>query len=271
MCRHWIRSTLSLAAAALLTSPSVAAAEGGIRFGVSVFGGYGRYQMTDVNKHTQAVFNVVNTNLAASSEPGRVTLGELNGGADFGGGIRAWVARDILVSAEYERLLTKVSNDGTAGGANYHAEVKAPADAFTLTGAYLLPSSAKARFGLGAGVGYFHTKMTSDLTAGGLPVTDYDLGTNPANEPILTPEAKGHGFGFHGLLLMDLAVTLQIHGDVRAGYRYAKTSELKDSRTDQVVYVVDPATGLDTTKKLNADWSGVFARAGVTYFFGKAD
>jgi hypothetical protein len=69
---------------------------------------------------------------------------------------------------------------------------------------------------------------------------------------------------------MDYAATSGVHLGVQVGYRVAKTTELKDD-TDQVIYKTDPTTGLTTTEKEKADWSGLITRAGITLLFGKSE
>jgi len=262
MSDRWRSSPFIIAVIVFLVCPSLSFAKEKIRFGVSAFGGYNRCQMTDLNKHVQFVLNEVDVALASTG--GRVTLDGIGHGTGLGGGLHAWATENVLVCAEYERLFAKTSKDETSAGTAYHTELTAPANGFTLTGAYFIPSPSKARFGLGAGVGYYSTKVTADLSSDGRPATDVDLGLGTTGEPILTSELKGHGFGVHGLGIMDYAATREVHLDLRVGGRYAKTAQLEDKTTGEVL---TNAHG----KKVKADWSGPFARLGFTFLFGKTE
>jgi hypothetical protein len=174
------------------------------------------------------------------------------------------MTNDVLLSVEYERLMAKSSKDVASSGTPYHTECKIPANGFTLTGAYFLPSASKARFGLGAGVGCYSTKATVDFSSQGKPVKDTDLGLGQTGDPILSGELKGSGFGLHGVGIMEYAATSRIHADLRIGLRLAKTTELEDKATGE-------ALENDKGEKVKADWGGILLRAGFTFFFGKAD
>lgn len=245
MSGRWKSSPLILAVVALLVCPSMAFAKDKIRFGISGFGGYNTYKMTDLNDRIDAL------NADSVFVANGVTLEKIKHGIGLGGGLHAWVTKDILVSAEYERLLAKSKTDVTAGGSSGTVEFKIPANAFMLSGAYLFPSASKARFGVGAGLGYYSGKASAEGSSGGTTLT--------------VGEVKGHGIGFHGVGVMDYAATSEVHVGVQVGYRVAKTTELKDSATDEVLY-----KDYGTTKA-KADWSGLITRAGITFLFGKSE
>ncbi len=251
MVDRWKRSSLVLAVLALLALPSMASAKEKTQFGIYGFGGYNTYKMTDLNDEI-SIFNQDLTTIGAK-------LDDVKHGIDLGGGLCAWVSKDILVSAEYERLFAKTSTDGSYLGTPYTIELKVPANAISVSGGYYFPSTSKARFGLGAGVGYYWTKASVEATVNGSPVLSDSL-----------TEIKGHGIGFHGVGLLDYAATSQVHLGVQVGYRFAKTTELKDS-SDNVIYKDDPVTLEATTTKLKADWSGLVARGMVTFLFGKSE
>ena len=251
MVNGWKQSSLALAVIALLALPSMAFAKEKTQFGITGFGGYNTYKMTDLNDE----ISILNTDLTTIG----AKLDDVKHGIDLGGGLCAWVSKDFLVSAEYERLFAKTSTDGNYLGTPYSLELKIPANAISLSGGYYFPSPSKVRFGLGAGVGYYWTKASISATVNGSPALSDSLN-----------EIKGHGFGFHGVGLLDYAATPQVHLGVQVGYRYAKTTELKD-KGDNVIYKDDPVTLEATTDKMKADWSGLVARGGITFLFGKSE
>ncbi len=254
MVTRWKHSATALAVIALLALPSMSFAKEKIRFGVTGFGGFNTYKMSDVNDDFIAFAND-----SLLKPNGLATLSDIKHGLDLGGGLCAWVTKDILVSAEYERLFARSKADGNYLGTAYTFELKIPANAISLSGGYYFPSTSKARFGLGAGVGYYWTKATVEATVGSVSFTSPD-----------SSEVKGHGIGFHGVGLLDYAATPQVHLGVQVGYRFAKTTELKYAN-DQIIYKEDPVTGLETTTKEKADWSGLVARGGITFLFGKSE
>jgi hypothetical protein len=250
MVGSWKNSAIALAAITLLALPSAALAKDKMQFGVSGFGGFNTYTMTDLNDEIK----LFNSDLAGSG----VSLDEVKHGLGLGGGVCAWVTKDILVSAEYQRLFAKTSTSGSISGIPYSFEFKLPANAISVSGGYYFPSPSKVRFGLGAGVGYYWTKTSITAEVNGVSLSDS-----------VSTEFKGHGLGFHGVGLLDVAATPQVHLGVQIGYRYAKTTELKDA-DGNVIYKVD-ATGTDTTTKAKADWNGLVARGGVTFLFGTSE
>ncbi|HEY6572643.1 MAG TPA: hypothetical protein VI198_04925 [Candidatus Eisenbacteria bacterium] len=242
MSHRWKVAPLILAAVALVASPPMSFAQGKMRFGISGFGGYNSYKMDDVNDQIDL------TNADPDVTAAGISMDKISNGLSLGGGLHAWVTKDFLCSLEYERLMASSKDEGNSGGSPVTVELKVPANAFLLTGAYLFPSTSKARFGLGAGLGYYSTSGTLEISAPGITLSD---------------EAKGNGIGFHLLGVMDYAASSQVHLGVRAGYRMAKTSDLEDSTGDKLENV--------DGSKSQADWSGVMARVGLTLLLGRAD
>ncbi len=250
-----------LLAFGLSLAPSMASGGGNLRLGVSAFGGYGKYQMTDLNKQVSTRTDAINTDIGSSTD--KVRFDDVGQGAELGGGLQAWLSDNIVVAAAYARLIAKATSDGTVLGRPYHAESSVPADAVTVTGAYFISSASKLRIGFGAGLGYYWTKAKIELSSNGAPITDSDLGVGSTGAPVLSSEVKGHGIGFQALAAADYAAVGPVHVNLQIGGRVAKTSRLEDTTTGEEFR--DAGGG-----KVNADWSGPFARAGLTVLLGSA-
>jgi len=231
-------SVLAIAALvlALLVTPTWASASS-MRWGISGFGGYQTYSMSDVNDFTAEV----NDSAAANGLTG--SLEDVKHGVGFGGGFRGMNEKCIF-SLDYVRLNASTSADFSDGSGNtVNAEFKVPANGVTVGAAYLFPSSHKARFGLGAGIGYYASD--AKVTVGGASAFN---------------DVKGHGVGFHGMGLMDSPLSNAVHVELAAGYRYAKTSNLE----------IDGQEALNPDgSKAKIDWSGLMTQLGLTFYFGQ--
>jgi hypothetical protein len=239
MSRKWIGGLFALAVVAFVLAPATSRAESTMKFGITGFGGYNTYAMDDVND----VIDEVNADPDVMDAG--ISLDKVSGGFGLGGGIQIWAADSWVISAEYERLFASTKDEGNVLGTPVSVELSIPADAFVLTAAYLFPSASKARFGLGAGAGYYSTSGTQEVASPGIAFSE---------------EANGSGIGFHVLGVMDYAASSQIHLGLRAGYRIAKTSDLEDSTGDKI-------ENLDGSES-QADWSGLMTRAGITFLLG---
>jgi hypothetical protein len=217
----------------------VALAQNSVRFGITGFGGYNTYGMTDVNDAVDEV------NADPDITAAGISLSQISGGFGVGGGIEVRPTEAVVLSVDYERLIASTKDEGSVLGTPVSVELQVPANAFVLTGAYLFPSASKSRFGLGGGVGYYKTSGTLEVSGGGGSVSD---------------EVNGSGVGVHFLGVMDYAASGQIHLHLRAGYRMAKTSDLEDSAGNKL-YNTDGSES-------QAEWSGLMTRAGVTVFLG---
>ncbi|HET7904630.1 MAG TPA: outer membrane beta-barrel protein [Candidatus Eisenbacteria bacterium] len=242
MSRKWIGGLFAIAVVAFLFAPSASRAESTMKFGITGFGGYNTYAMDDVNDAIDEV------NADPDVQSAGISVDKISGGFGLGGGVQLWAADSWVISAEYERLMASTKDEGSVLGTPVSVELKVPANSFVLTGAYLFPSASKARFGLGAGVGYYSTSGTQEVSSPGISFSD---------------EANGNGIGFHFLGVMDYAASSQVHLGLRAGYRVAKTKDLEDSAGDKV-YNLDGS-------EAQVDWSGLMTRAGITFMLGGAD
>ena len=226
--------TVAVLVAAGLVAPSPGRAEG--EFGVAFLSGFQTYAQGDLNDELVAPINVV---LAGTG----YKMDDVSNGIGFGGGLR-WrsTTSPITVAVDYERL--NGSSKLSVPGGDF--EIKAPANAFTATVYYYFPSASRARFGFGAGGGFYSS-------AGN--VRAYDSGTMTED----SEDLKGSGVGFHGVGAADVTLSTVTHLDVSIGYRYAKT-------TDIMVAGVKVLNSDGSDSKL--DWSGLATRVGLSFYFG---
>jgi hypothetical protein len=116
--------------------------------------------------------------------------------------------------------------------------INVDANSFQFTAAHFFPSATKARYGVGAGIGYYSISGSSEDTSD--PSSNFDL--------------QGTGFGFHALGFGEWSVNESLALTGSAGYRVA------DIGIDDVPpYVVDQT----------ANYSGVMARVGFAFYMPK--
>ena len=221
----------TLAAAFFLPSTACAGGE----WGISAFAGYNTYAMSDLNDE---VIGPINLLLAGTG----YSMDEVSGGLGFGGGLRYRTPGNIMIGVDFERL--GGSTDLSVPGGSF--EIKTAANAFTGTIVYYFPSASRARFGLGAGLGFYSS-------AG--EVTLFDDVTLEED----TEDLEGSGVGFHGVGALDLTLSSSAHLEANVGYRFAKTTDLEIAGTKQTTSDGDDAT---------LDWSGLMTRVGFTFYFG---
>jgi len=227
---------------ALFMIPAWASA-GSMRYGVAGFFGYQTYSMSDVNNGLADA----NDQLATDGFTG--SFDDIKHGVGFGGGLHA-MNESWLASLEYTRLDASTSADitDTSSGTTVSSEFKVPANGVTAGAAYLFPSSHKARFGLGAGVGYYNTSGKFNAV-------------DPSSGASTSEDVKGHAIGFHGIGMVDTPVSNVLHVELQAGYRYAKTSNFE----------VGGVQALNSDgSKAKIDWSGLMTRFGLTFYFGQS-
>jgi hypothetical protein len=153
-------------------------------FGGELFGAYNSYAMTDVNEQIQL----------ANQNDGS-TFDELSGSFTGGLGLRTWANTNWLFSASWEPLPSKTESGTTTLDMN--------ANSFQVNGAYFFPSSStKARYGIGAGLGYY-------LLNGKIE----DTGS--------TEDIGGNGVGFQVFGLSEWQVSPGFAVTGTAGYRNA--------------------------------------------------
>jgi hypothetical protein len=219
----------ALLAVLFLSSPALASTS----MGLALFAGYNEYAMSDVN---QEIVLPINQYLFGTG----YTIEEITGGWGVGAGLRVRPAERLLIALDYERLTA--GSDLTIFAQRLDLDTSANSFAATLT--YYFPSSSRARFGLGAGAGYY-------ISAGSVGIDTSGVKS--------TTDLHGNGVGFHGVLALDAGISPNVHFEGIAGYRYAKTTDVEIE--GETLY-----TG--SGEKARLDWSGVMSRVGLTFYFG---
>jgi hypothetical protein len=139
------------------------------------------------------------------------------------------VGNQWLLGAHFERLMPKSSKDGTT-------EIKLGANAFGVSGMYMLPSKSTMSLGLGASI-------------------DYMTLASKIEDPTFTPpedKVEGKGVGFQLLAQGGYSFSPMFSGNLTAGYRIAKIS-------------IDTINGMDPSGSglENEDYSGLVLRLGI--------
>ena len=150
----------------------------------------------------------------------------------FGGGLglRLLPNQNWMIEATWEPLFPS-TEDGNASG----NKVSFSANSFQGTATYFFPSTGKNKFGLGAGVGFY--SLNGKGESPGSP--DVDL--------------TGNGVGFHVLGTGEMTVSPGFGIFGSAGYRMAKIDDTEIG-------------GVSPTPKIETDFSGFTARAGLAFY-----
>jgi len=222
-------SRLVPALVAALVLVAGANAEAAMRVGLSGFTGYQGYAMDDINE----VLTAVDDELSSPGDEASIDL--LDGDPSFGLGIKFDLNPNWRVYAEYEHLSDNSGGGNLAGSVT----IDVASEVFLAGATYFLPTTGKARFGLGAGVGYydFGGDLATTGTVGSVPFSG-------------TASASGTTVGFHGRAELDVAMSEKFHFDLALGYRSASGELEADGQ----------GTGTDL------DWSGAMTRVGFTWF-----
>ena len=222
-------SRLVPAIVAALVLVTGANAEAAMRIGLSGFTGYQGYAMDDINE----VLTALDDELSSPGDEASIDL--LDGDPSFGLGVKFDLNPNWRVYTEYEHL----SDNSGGGNLVGSVQIDVASETFLVGATYFLPSTGKARFGLGAGVGYYD--FGGDLETSGT------VGTTPFSG---SASASGTTIGFHGRADLDVTMSEKFHFDLALGYRSASGELEADGQ----------GTGTDL------DWSGVMTRVGFTYF-----
>jgi len=212
---------VALSLFALALAPTLAAAA---NFGVEAFGSFSTYSMKDVNDAISAA------NQAGSN------FNDVSNGLSGGLGLNMWANQNWQIGANWEPLRASTESSSTSEKFNVNAQ------SFSATGTYFMPSATNARYGFGAGLGY------------------YSIG-GKVEDPTGSTKIKGSsvGFDFHGSGEWSLNKQWSIAST--AGYRLAKP-EMKDENGNNLT----TASG----DKATADYSGFMGRVGVVMYFPTA-
>ena len=196
----------------------IAATASAATVGGEVFGAFSTVSMKDWNDRIVAPVN-----------QGGGNMDEFSNGFGGGLGLRVWPNSKWMLSANWEPLFVSREEKVSGDKANLDA------NAFQATAGYFFPSSTPARFGLGAGIGYY--SLGGEISSTGNP----DL------------KLEGSTVGFHVMGMMEWTVKPGFSFTGNAGYRVA---DIKDTKVD----------GQSATPEMSTDYSGLMLRAGVAFY-----
>ena len=212
MSRMRMAVLATVAVMALATAPAFA-----MTFGGEVFGAFGTHSMSDWNDEIVEPIN-----------QGGGEMDEFSSAIGGGLGIRMWPNANWMFAGTWEPLF--LTGEEEVSG----EELKLNANSFQVTGGYFFPTTGPAKFGIGAGLGYY--SMSGEFF-----------------ESLGAGEITGSTIGFHGLGMMEWAVSPGFAITGAAGYRIAKISDTKlDDESS------DP--------EFETDYSGLMLRAGLAFY-----
>lgn len=212
---------VALSLFALALAPTLAAAA---NFGVEGFGSFSTYSMKDVNDA-----------LTAANQAGS-NFDKMSNGLSGGLGLKMWANQNWAIGASWEPLRASTESKSTSEKFNVNAQ------SFSATGTYYLPSATNARYGFGAGLGYYSIGGKLEDPTGSTKI-----------------EGSSVGFQLHGT--GEWSINKQWAFTGLAGYRIAKP-DMKDENGNNLT----TASG----SKATADYSGFMGRVGVVMYFPTA-
>ena len=195
---------------AVVAAAAIPCAVSAATFGAEVFGAYNTYSMGDVNDEIDAL----NTTLGSNFD-------DFSGGITGGLGLRMWASPQFLLAAHWEPLFLETEDSG--------AKINMDANSYQLTGGYFFPSTSNAKYGVGAGVGYY--TLGGELSGGGV-----------------SQDVDGSGVGFHFLGMGEWTMSPGFAVTAAAGYRVAS-------------FEID-----DSAPSIDAEYSGFMSRLGVAFY-----
>jgi hypothetical protein len=210
-------------AVALALAPAYASAA---TFGAEVFGAFNTYSMSDWNDA-----------IDDANQSGQ-DWDNLSSGLTGGLGLKMWANQNWMFSAGWEPLFTKTEDSSTPG-----SSISFDANSFQFTGAYFFPSQNTARYGIGAGVGYYSINGTAEST--GSP--DVNI--------------TGNTVGFHVMGMSEWHVNPSFAINAGAGYRIANVSETKAEQGGTEVTLTD-----SNGDNVSTDYSGFMGRVGFSFY-----
>jgi hypothetical protein len=218
MRRIQILAILAVFATLALGAPRASAA----MFGAEVYGAFNTHSMKEVNNEIDAL-NGQGAN-----------MNNITSGATGGINLRVSPIPSFMISAGWEPLFLSTKDKS---GSNLEENLQT--NVISATGAYFLPVPGPAKFGFGAGVGYY-------LLGGEVkdPNGVFSLGI-PNHEDV-----TGHTAGFHVLGMAEFGVSPGFGITAAAGYRNAKITEFEVN---------------GQTQNGDIDYSGFIGRIGLAF------
>lgn len=190
------------------------------QIGAEVFGAFNTYNMKDWNDQID-FWN------GTGSE-----FDEINGGFGGGLGLRLFASPNFLISGVWEPVFITREDDVTGD------ELKLDGNSIQGTVAYFFPTAGNARYGLGAGVGYY--------MLGG----EFNEASTGA-----TADLEGNNVGFHFMGMGEWTMSPGFAVTAGAGYRVSKLDETESN---------DPTF----PSNFETDYSGLMLRLGLAFYMG---
>ena len=214
MNRFRLAVVVALALVAFAAAPALATTWGG-----EVFGTFDTHSMSD----WKDVVSQVNASGGSMDDPT----------SSWGGGLgrRLWPNSTLMLAGTWEPIFLTRKEDTSGDKLNLNA------NSFQLTGGYFFPSAGNAKFGLGAGLGF------------------YSLAGKIESAPNIDLSGSTVGFHFMGMGEWTVSPGFAVTGT--AGYRIAKIS---DTKFDDV----------SSSPKTETDYSGLMLRAGLAFYMPSA-
>ncbi|HET9326601.1 MAG TPA: outer membrane beta-barrel protein [Candidatus Eisenbacteria bacterium] len=209
MSRTRMAVLAAVAVMAFAAAPAMAMTIGG-----EVFGSFDTHAMSD----WKDVTDDINALGGEIDEPTSSWGGGL--------GLRMWPNSTWMIAATWEPIFLTREEEVTGD------ELKLDANSFQGTVGYFFPTTGTAKYGLGAGVGYY--TLNGEFGDGG-------------------PELTGSTVGFHFLGMGEWTVSPGFAITGSAGYRIAN---IADTKADDVS--ADP--------EFETDYSGFMVRAGLAFY-----
>jgi hypothetical protein len=214
MNRFRLAVVVALALVAFAAAPALATTWGG-----EVFGTFDTHSMSD----WKDVVSQVNASGGSMDDPTSSWGGGL--------GLRLWPNSTLMIAGTWEPIFLTRKEDTSGDKLNLNA------NSFQLTGGYFFPSAGNAKFGLGAGLGF------------------YSLAGKIESAPNIDLSGSTVGFHFMGMGEWTVSPGFAVTGT--AGYRIAKIS---DTKFDDV----------SSSPKTETDYSGLMLRAGLAFYMPSA-
>jgi outer membrane protein with beta-barrel domain len=190
-------------------------------FGGEVFGAMNTYGMQDWNDAID------------QANAGGSNFDQLGNGLTGGLGLRAWMTPSWMLQGSWEPLFESTKDAVTS------QELDANANSFQVGASFFFPSTSSARYGLGAGLGYY--ALNGKIT-------------DPTSPDV---EIKGSTIGFH----------FQGHGEwtVSPGFAVTSSAGYRVANIDDTEF-----DGSSASPKFSTDYSGFMGRLGLAFYIPQA-
>lgn len=223
MSRMRMAVLAAVAVMAFAAAPALAMTVGG-----EVFGAFSTFGMSDWQDAVDA------------ANSGGANFDDVSGGLGGGLGLRMWPNSNWMIAGTWEPMFESTKDDPS------NTELKLNGNSFQGTAGYFFPTTGPAKFGVGAGLGFYSV-------------------SGEVSDPSTTVDLSGSAVGFHFLGMMEWTVSPGFAVTSSAGYRVAKVSDTKFNDESYGTYVGDP-----TLPDIETDYSGLMLRAGLAFYMPSA-